>query len=169
MTKEKNMAKHVIEYDCKCYSCDGTGLYIGFAEHDGSAIVCRNCKGSGRIHEKIEYEDFEGRKKKKDIKRVYKRNPGIGIGERNGDGKALKLEDFGGMSYKDWLDNKPFPKGHEMRKYTCPCWWYQGEDYNLKPNWEECEIAGTFSDCKNFKTKEECWKRFDKEHPEKKP
>jgi hypothetical protein len=50
-----------------------------------------------------------------------------------------------------------------MRKYTCPAWWYQSADYKKKPNWKECLACGSFSSCKHFSIKQNCWDRFDKE------
>jgi hypothetical protein len=149
-----------IEFDEKCPSCSGTGLYIGMAEHDGAAVVCSNCDGTGKHHFSHNYDEFEGKIENKKVIRVYEANPGIGIGNRNN----CKLEDFGGMPYKDWINNKRFPNKSEMRKYTCPAWWYQSADYKKKPDWEECLVCGSFSSCKYFSTKQNCWDRFDKEH-----
>ena len=42
------MGEHVIEFDCECESCKGTGLYVGMAEREGSAVVCHTCKGTGK-------------------------------------------------------------------------------------------------------------------------
>ncbi len=150
---------NVIEFDEKCKSCSGTGLYTGMAERDGAAVVCSTCKGIGCHHVKFEYEDFEGRQKNETAKRIYQVNPGICIGEGNGH----KLEDFGGMPVEDWEAGKSFVAGTENRKYTCPCWWYQSADYKKKPEWEECAWGGSFSGCKHFAEKEKCWARFDKE------
>lgn len=152
------MAKHKLEYDEVCKSCDGTGLYIGFAENDGAAVVCNNCKGTGCHHVKIEYEDFGQKLLHATAIRVFEANPGIGIG--SGDGYCL--EDFGGMSYEDWINGNPFPAKSEMRKYTCPSWWYQSAYYKKKPNWDECEIKGAFRSCRHFNNKHKCWERFDK-------
>lgn len=136
---------------------------MGFAEHDGAAVVCHNCKGTGKVHVVHTYEDFEGRKSRKGIKRVYRVNPGIGVGA----GHGHTLEEFGGMPYDDWAANKKFPKGSEMRKYTCPCWYYQSADYDKAPAWRDgevqCQIRGSFSGCKHFPEKEKCWARWDKE------
>ncbi len=153
------MSKHKLEFDEICPSCEGTGLYIGFAENNGAAIVCHTCKGTGCHHVKIEYEDFEQKVSHKTAKRVFQSNPGIGIGS----GKGYSLSDFGGMPYNDWINGNPFPNQSEMRKYSCPAWWYQSADYKKKPDWKECEIGGTFSGCASFKNKDKCWKRFDKE------
>lgn len=151
--------KKIIEFEQQCDSCGGTGVYVGMAERDGSAVICRTCEGTGKYYFKYTYEEFTEKKIKTGIKRVYQNNPGIGIGEKEG---TCKLEDFGGMSYEDWFAGKKFKKGMEMRKYTCPAWYYQSADYKKKPNWEECIGIGSFSACLSFKNKEKCWEKFDK-------
>jgi hypothetical protein len=156
------MAKeHIVEFDQKCKSCNGSGLYVGLAERDGAAVICHTCKGEGFHHTKIIYEDFVGLKQHKDIVRVFEVNPGIclGIG-KNG---KFNLSDFGGMPYQDWLNGKQFERGMENRKFTCPAWWYQSANYKLKPNWDECLGCGCFSECEHFGNKAKCWERFDKE------
>ena len=153
--------KKVIDVFYACQSCKSTGLYVGMAELDGAAVVCHTCKGSGKARHVFEYEEFENRKKRKDVKQVYQSNPGSIIGTR-GDG-TFKLEDFGGMPYGEWFNGKPFVDGMENRKFTCPAWWYQTADYDRKPNWKECGWGGSFSNCKEFGNKAECWKRWDKE------
>lgn len=150
---------HVIEYDCKCSSCKGTGLYIGMAESCGAAVVCSTCRGTGKRHIKIEYEDFDGLIERHDVRRVIQWNPGIGVDEGNG----YKLEDFGGMDYADWLQNKPFPAKSEMRRFTCPYWWYQGD--KEQPHWEQCSVHGgqSFKQCPVFEHKDLCWQKWDNE------
>ena len=163
------MSKHVVEYDCECEACKATGLYVGFAEKNGAAVVCRNCGGTGKQHVKFTYNDFEGRRSRKNIKRVFQVNPGIWIG--TGETKAhekLKLKYFGGMPYEDWFAGKLFPEQSEMRRFVCPAWWYQSVDCNKKPNWDECSGYGSFPDCKHFKNKTKCWKQWDAEHKKKK-
>jgi hypothetical protein len=152
-TNGKN--KHIIEYECQCKSCGGTGLYVGMAERNGAAVLCINCKGTGREVNRITYTEFDKRKKRSGVTRVYKCNPGICI---NDDPK------FGGMPFSDWHKGHEFPPGHEMRNYTCPTWYYQTADYNKKPNWKECEILGSFSECKNFCNKHKCWAKWDKQY-----
>lgn len=154
---------HKIEFDQECKDCKGTGLYIGFAEKDGFAVVCHTCKGTGCKHVVFEYDDFEGKKKRNNVVQIVETNPGIGLGVND----ELTYESFGGMSYKDWFEGKPFPKNSEMRKFTCPAWWYQSVDYDKKPKW--CYdihrfVCGTFSGCSGFNCKEKCWERFDKEN-----
>lgn len=144
----------------ECQSCNGTGKYKGLAERDGFGVVCHTCNGTGCHVFEHTYEDFTERKLSKGVKHVIQTNPGIMVGTGNG----YKFTDFGGMSYKDWSDGKPFPQGSEMRQFTCPAWWYQCADYKLKPNWDICLRLGSFYNCNHFKKKNECWDRFDREH-----
>lgn len=150
-----------IEHIEKCQSCRGTGLYIGMAERSGAAVVCYNCKGTGAFKFKHKYEEFDGRKRRDNVERVFEANPGFVIGTRNGE---LSLSDFGGQPYDNWLRGDPFSAGMEMRKYVCPAWWYQTADYDKKPDWDSCLGCGAFRDCLHFPTKEKCWERFDKEN-----
>jgi hypothetical protein len=143
-----------------CRSCKGTGLYVGMGERSGAAVICHTCKGTGCEKFQIEYEPFTVRKDIRGIRRVYKTNPGICIGDGNGH----TLEEFGGMPFKEWEAGLPFPSKSENRMYTCPAWWYQQENYKLKPDWETCIGMGSFSSCKHFSTKAKCWKRWDKEN-----
>jgi len=164
------MAHHLIEINEECKECKGTGLYVGMAERDGSAVVCYKCKGTGCHTHTIEYDDFKERKQRKEIERVYQANPGVLIGK----GFTPQLGDFdltvfGGIPYDQWskLKNpKNFPSGTEMRLFVCPAWWYQTVNYDLKPEWDECHSAcgHGFSSCASFKNKDKCWARFDKEN-----
>jgi len=142
-----------IELIEKCKSCKGTGVYVGMAERDGYGVVCQDCKGMGKRKFTHEYEEFEQRGDAK-IHTILEVNPGIITG-----GKM----DFGGMPYTNWLDGEKFPHKSEMRKFTCPAWWYQSADYDKKPKWDECAGCGSFSACASFPTKNKCWERFDKE------
>lgn len=154
------MTEHTIEFDQECDSCGGTGLYVGLGESDGAAIVCHTCKGEGHHRRKFVYREFDHRKTKDGVKRVFRCNPGIGIGGTGG----FSLADFGGIPYDYWNAGLPFPRGSEMRKFTCPAWWYQSADYHLKPHWNECAIIGGFSECSCFPTKAVCWERWDAEN-----
>jgi len=153
------MGKVIITHDEKCKSCEGTGLYVGMGERNGSAVVCHACKGTGCFKFRHEYDEFTERKDKKGVVRVFATNPGICIGTGNGH----RLEDFGGMTFNDWKAGKKFVAGTENRNYTCPCWWYQSANYELKPDWSRCNIDGSFSSCRHFDNKAECWKKWDKE------
>ena len=153
--------KKIIEFVKQCDQCNGTGIYIGFGEKDGFGVVCHNCKGTGRVEVKIEYFEFTGFKKRKDIIQVLETNPGISVGTN----KTLSIDSFGGKRYNDWIKDKSFKNGTEMREFSCPAWWYQCTNYNNKP--EFCNEygfgCGSFSSCKQFCNKSDCWKRSDKE------
>lgn len=160
------MAHHRIEYDEACKSCKSTGVYVGMAERDGAAVVCQTCRGTGRHHVILEYDDFDGRQWRPLVQRVYEVNPGICIGR--GKDHEYSLEDFGGMPYDAWRRNEPFPAKSENRRFTCPAWWYQSADYDRKPKWRECIGIGSFSNCPHFPRKNQCWARWDGEQkPEK--
>jgi len=160
-TRERREGMKVIEIEEQCQSCGGTGLYVGFAEHNGAAIVCHNCNGTGCHQYKHKYEEFKGRIARSGVNRVFQVNPGIGIGTGNGHA----LAEFGGMPVQEWEAGLPFPSGSEMREFTCPCWWYQGANYKLKPQWKECygSLGQSFSHCPHFRNKEKCWQRWDDE------
>lgn len=153
------MAHHTFETDAKCRACKGSGVYVAMDERDGAGVVCSRCTGRGHLTLKVEWDDFEGREVKEGVKRIYRANPGIG----EDTGRGLSLQDFGGMPYEDWQQGLPWPPQSEDRKHTCPAWWYQGVDYDLKPRWDFCG-CGTFSSCKHFPAKGECWGRWDKEN-----
>ena len=154
------MSEHKIEFDAQCESCKATGLYVGVCERDGMAVVCHSCKGTGKVHRVITYSDFEGRQQREDVKRVLQVNCGIVAGENKA--KQITIEQFGGMTYNDWLAGGRFQLGMEMREFTCPAWFYQSADYKKKPDWDECGF-GSFSACASFPTKDRCWERFDAE------
>lgn len=44
--------KKFVEVDVECSSCGGTGVYVGFAEKDGIAVVCSTCSGAGHYIKK---------------------------------------------------------------------------------------------------------------------
>jgi len=150
----------------QCVSCHGTGLYCGFAEKNGAAVVCHTCKGSGKEVIEIDNTAFTGRTERKGVKRVFQHNPGFGIGTGNNqEGRSYRLEDFGGIPYADWAAGKPFGPGTEMRQFVCPHWWFQSVDYDRKPNWPECDEmgCGSFRNCPHFENKDRCWSRYDQD------
>jgi hypothetical protein len=151
-----------VQLEVNCPDCKATGLYVGMAERDGAAIVCGKCKGTGCYQFAYEYEEFAGRKEREGIRRVYEANPGICVGASAESG--LSLSDFGGLPYEDWLCGDPFVRGSEMRRHTCPSWWFQTLNGYCKP-WETCaaNLGRPFYDCPRFATKEQCWKRSDEE------
>lgn len=66
-----------ITVDAECESCRGTGLYSGFCEGPGVAVVCLGCKGTGC--EKLTYTPFTKRRGLRNIKTVQ-RSQGTFIG-----------------------------------------------------------------------------------------
>ena len=56
------------EIQIECGDCSGTGLYCGFAEPNGTAVICHTCHGSGA--QVIKCKMFTGRKPKHGITRV---------------------------------------------------------------------------------------------------
>ncbi len=154
---------HKIEIKAECDKCGGTGLYSGMGESDEVAVVCHRCKGTGERLIVIEYKDFTGRKERPGTLRVIEWNPGIKVGGiKSGESPP---NEFGGMDYDTWKVGMSFLPGMEMRKYTCPSWWYQGANYKKKPDWNCCPGVGRkFSSCTYFDCKASCWTRWDEEH-----
>jgi len=58
------------EITIECSGCNGSGLYVGMAERDGSAVICHHCKGTGKTT--FKYNEFTGLKIREDILRVFK-------------------------------------------------------------------------------------------------
>lgn len=147
------MARHVIEFNQRCRSCEGSGLFVGRAEHDGFAVQCSTCKGKGHHATRIEYDDPERLVKREDVKRVVERNPGIIL-------RGDDPEQFGGISYEDWFAGKGFAAGTEMRGFTCPAWYFMKGSM-----WKECESVGggPYLSCLRFDTKTLCWDKWDEE------
>ena len=75
----------------ECRACGGTGLYQGFCESKGEAVVCVVCLGTGA--EIVSYTPFTDRKNKRGIKliRVSRGNfIGTGVGGINGTEMSYK-------------------------------------------------------------------------------
>ena len=151
-----------IEWVQQCTACKGTGLYVGIGERDGAAVVCHQCKGTGRREMSVEYEEFTGRKPRQDVKRVFRSGCGIVL---------HPIETPGGVSYQEWEDNPDsvHDLGNELRDHTCPKWYYQGGPHSGREvDWEKCRegcgVGGRFSECLYFSDKANCWKKFDEEN-----
>ena len=154
------MASHKFEYDARCKSCKGTGLYVGEAERDGAAVVCWACKGVGRVHHVIEWDDppIDGPIPRGDVCWVVEKNIAqVVIGE----GGGFTFADFGGMPYIDWLAGKPFPPGSEMRNFVCPWWRYQSG--GPSPSWCVAHLGMSFKNCPRFASKDMCWTLWDQD------
>jgi len=59
-----------------CKACDGTGLYCGFMEPKGTAVVCIRCGGTGC--DMLKYMPFVCRKGRRGIK-IVSRSQGAAI------------------------------------------------------------------------------------------
>jgi hypothetical protein len=59
-------ALHKVHIECP--ECRGTGLYVGFMEAKGDAVICVRCGGTGR--QEIYIKPYTGRKERRGIKRV---------------------------------------------------------------------------------------------------
>lgn len=78
--------------DSECSSCSGTGLYCGFAEPKGTAVVCLGCNGTGC--KKILYNPFTGRKPKNGVHTVRLSRGSLlatGVGPA---GNSISYQDF---------------------------------------------------------------------------
>lgn len=76
----------------ECDSCRGTGVYSGFAEPEGVAVVCLGCKGTGESS--VTYREFTGRKRRRGIREVRRSGGSFiatGVGPR---GESIPYEDF---------------------------------------------------------------------------
>lgn len=144
----------------QCHACEGTGIYVGFAEKNGAGVVCTTCNGTGM--KVIKYTPFSGRVERKDVKRVYYNCPyGISAIDSELDGKKFPFSKFG-CSYDDWL------KGVKPKQITflgCPLYMNQGACHDVDGFVERCDElnGGWLSDiraCKNNVNKSECWKLF---------
>ena len=167
------MSNRKFEYDAECSVCEGAGVYRGVCERDGIAVQCKYCKGSGQIHHIIKWKEAQGRKELAAVKRVLFCNPRIMTGENSQ--MSVSIEDYGGMSYKDWKAGLPFPARSEMRWFTCPAEWYKFANvdlvpYHSVPAWGECDQRedDRYPSCLLFGLKYKCWERFDRESVEEK-
>lgn len=94
--------KQSIEIECR--SCRGTGLYSGFAEPKGVAVVCVHCEGTGK--EIFEYEPFTGRKPKKGIKTVKCSQGAFVFSGVGPDGDSITYEEFQNGKFPAYKNQK---------------------------------------------------------------
>jgi hypothetical protein len=161
--------KKTIKLDIVCQSCNGTGLYSGMCERNGSAVVCYDCNGTGKYKYSFSYEKFKARIVKKDIKRVFKTTCGFVHSASDVLTEAGKFIEFSkaGCSYKEWLRGvKPKP----VKELYCPYLWanqdLQLNDVNnlYKNNCSKMNLLGSrITNCENYNDKEKCWKIFENE------
>ena len=63
--------------EAECIECKGTGLYSGYMEPKGTAVICIRCDGSGC--KEIAFTPFIEKKNRSDIQ-IVKRSSGSFIG-----------------------------------------------------------------------------------------
>lgn len=155
-----------------CKSCDGTGLYVGFAEKEGCAVICHYCKGTGG--------NGITRKEKYGVIRVFAHCPNkilspmtlhtAGYGhaasgryKNEKTGKYFNFED-GGCTYEEWKQGvQPRP----LKGLYCPYLWTQQELQNKDKNGlykNYCSKIlgfGSITDCKRYPKMDECWDIFE--------
>jgi len=167
ITTKQNGNKLTVTIEHQCDSCEGTGLYQGMAERNGAGVVCSTCKGTGKFVSVETFTKFEGRKNKKGVERVYQTAGGYGITSKDFTDKNGKLFKFSeaGCSYKDWK-NDVIPK--PIEDLHCP---YMHSNQNMQNSKHKaykmyktvCRNGlhwGLITECKNFKCKEKCWKKY---------
>lgn len=143
----------------QCSACNGTGLYKGCAERDGAAVVCYRCNGAGKTE--FSYEEFTGRKERKDVKRVYDGSHGYVISDQDfsKDGKTVKFSE-GGCTYEEWL-NGATPK--PIKDLYCP-YIHNNRGIGNEPL-ERCKRGcrgfRSISDCDFYNDKITCWELYD--------
>lgn len=154
------MAK-TLEITIECKSCKATGIYQGFAEREGCAVVCAMCEGTGA--QTLSGTAFTGKKVKAGTNKVF-----------HSSGVVIEEWMQGGMPYQEWLDDPGAINrlGNELREYTCPFMRYQDIAGNVPIRlWEKCRSQKLWglhiSKCQHFCDKSECWKQLDREVEEK--
>jgi hypothetical protein len=149
------------EIQIQCPDCRGKGVYQGFAEKQGAAVICHSCNGRGWTM--FRYDEFNGIVQTKGIKTVFARNHGF----------VLTTDSPGGVSYKEWLlDGKKPDESpqEEHKKQLCPGWFHQNTGYGKLPPTKQlgCKGIGSFDGCSNWKNKKKCWDLWDKVNAKKK-
>lgn len=62
------MSKNEVMIHAECDACGATGVYQGFCEAEGEAVVCVRCDGTGRA--KLYYTPFTARKNRRGVETV---------------------------------------------------------------------------------------------------
>ncbi len=147
----------------ECPSCKGTGLYKGVWERDGAAVICWDCKGTGKTE--FTYNEFEGRKEREDVTRVFEGNFGYTHSDKDTTTKEGVTFHFSkyGCSYEEWKKGiKPTP----MEELYCP-YVYCNEGRGNEPC-NRCKQGlkgfGSISNCKFYSDKAKCWEEWHKDN-----
>jgi len=156
-----------IEMEIECPACNGTWLYQGMGEGEGTAVVCNKCRGTGAFMYSFSYNDFAGRKTKEGVKRIYLSGMGykLGLGKVDFDGVGEIDMDKEGVSYREFLDGET---PQHIKKLACPMRADQSACHKKEGFVDECnKLNGgwisTITKCRKYPEKEQCWKRFNEQ------
>lgn len=148
--------------DIECSACNGTGLYVGMCERDGSAVICSTCRGTGCVQ--FTYATFYSRNSRLDVERVYKSSQGFCISAKDVTSDKGRLLPFSqaGVSYSEWLNGK---EPEHMDFLGCPMQADQSACHKVEGFTERCDtlglgFGGSISKCPKHDDCVECWKLF---------
>lgn len=148
--------KKTVEIECN--ACHGTGLYQGYGERHGAAVICCKCNGLGKVD--FSYTEFEGRKEMPGVTRVFKPVPFFpqsGIDETTKDGSVLHFSRFG-VSYEEWKNgSEPLP----MEELYCPYEYNGRKTYPCSRCKEGC-MSSVGEKCHFYSDKAKCWEEWHK-------
>lgn len=158
---DKDSRRRSIDLAIVCQSCDGTGLYVGVAERDGSAVVCYRCTGSGNYAYHFEYEPFvERRPAPEGVTRVH-----VGRGYV----LSPKHPQCTGIPVSEYEPGMSVPADEQLYcpyLYTHQGWCAKPEKWH--PDYEPAapvELGAYISDCKHWDDKADCWRLFHADAP----
>lgn len=139
--------------DAQCGACEGTGLYVGMAERDGTAVVCYRCHGTGQVL--VEWIPFQGRQPvPRDVTRVHVAR-GYGLSSRH-----PKCQ--GGLPVAEWAPGAHVPADELL---YCP-YLYTHQEWCAHPVRDgvrgsaPLRAGDVISACRYWSTKAECWAQF---------
>mgnify|MGYP001157472096 FL=1 len=140
----------------ECPKCGGTGLYQGICERDGAAVVCYACKGSGAVT--FSYNEFTGRKRRNNVRRVYESGGGYVISAEDktlDNGETIRFSQFG-CGYEEWLAGcPPLP----IKDLYCPNLLCHD---NLVEGCEDCRVGSYIYECPHYANRAACWEQYEK-------
>jgi len=160
MTEKKHTKK--FEADIECPACAGTGLYVGMAERDGAAVICRKCQGTGKYHYVYEYTPFERRNIRNDVIRVFAKSCGYvhtALDTKLEDGTFIQFSKCG-VDYQSWLGGaKPKP----IKELYCPLQW-TGQKWSSPLYCRGAYIGGCIGSCPKRGEMAKCWEYYDNDN-----
>ena len=166
MEVKETKSGYEVTGEVECSACKGTGLYQGMAEHDGAAVVCNRCGGTGKVKVKLRYKKFAGRKKRKGVKRVFDGSHGffISANDVTTEEREIPFSEWG-CAYRDWLRGAvPVPMYGLICPYLHTNQHLQTEDVNglyetrCRPN---LKCGGSITKCPLWNEKDKCWEIFE--------